>query len=160
MPGVCHWGIFEVCFIVRASGSPKVGHLKTGSIYASMKKQRLSRDPSTFGSFMLLSANPDPHCVSKPSTLTRSLEWRSFISFEGHWDLMKGSRYCSCLFREGIPKIITFMPGSVQILQSSKVTGLSNLLPLYRELTQGKHVLWHANKYVNVWDEESIYGCG
>lgn len=47
------------------------------------------------------------------------------------------------------------LPGSVQFSQPEKVSGLS----LYLELTQGKHVLYHTNRYVNVWDEENTYVC-
>lgn len=47
------------------------------------------------------------------------------------------------------------LPGSVQFFQLEKDSGLS----LYLELTQGKHVLCHTNRYVNVCDEENTHVC-
>lgn len=87
-----------------------------------MKKQRLSSDPSIFGSFILLSANSHSYCVSKPYTLTESLGWRSFSAIGTLWG---GGRCCSCLFHNRNFHNRNLLPGSVQFFQPEKDSGLS-----------------------------------
>lgn len=59
------------------------------------------------------------------------------------------------IFREEISIIEIFCQALLSFISQKRSVGC----PLYLELTQGKHVLCHTNRYTNIWDEENTCVC-